>query len=178
MSDTRGIQDHAIDETTDVNPQHFDDDGYVIGHPHHLDVTDQDLGPDGRLIDDAVTEGAPETDLTTETDEPDAPDGQFDSQDMPTADGEPAEPESDVVVVDIATVDIEPVDDETAVVLDDEEASIAPPPETPEEPGDPAGPGITPPEPGPPTPDEPAPFTPDAPDEHGGQPPLLGDRAF
>jgi len=190
MSDTRRIQDHPLDESTEVTPQHFDDDGYVVGHRHHEHVTGDDIGPDGRLIGEAATDGPSEPELTTDpevasapdapssaevpavaglsgrselgedVDETDAPDGQFDSQDMPTTDGEPAEPEGEV--------------------LDGEEASIAPPPATPGDPGPeaPGGPDVTPPEPGPPTPPEPAPFAPDAPDEHGGQPPLLGDRAF
>ncbi len=190
MSDTRRIQDHALDESTEVTPQHFDDHGYVVGHPHHEHVTGDDIGPDGRLVGEAATDGPAEPELTTdpevasghdapssaevpavaglsgrselgeETDAPDAPDGQFDSQDMPTTDGEPAEDEGEV--------------------LDDEVASIAPPPGEPGEPGPeaPDGPGITPPEPGPPSPPEPTPFAPEEADEHGGQPPVLGERAF
>lgn len=188
MSDTRRIQDRPLDESTEVTPQHFDEDGYVVGHPHHEHVTSDDLGPDGRLVGEAATDGPAEPELTTdpdvatapdapasaevpavaglsgrselgeETDEPDAPDGQFDSQDMPTTDGEPAEGE----------------------VLDDAEASIAPPPAEPGAPGPegPGGPDLTPPEPGPPTPPEPAPFAPEEADENGGQPPVLGERAF
>jgi hypothetical protein len=29
------IQDHPIDESTAAQPQHFDAEGYVVGHPHH-----------------------------------------------------------------------------------------------------------------------------------------------
>ncbi len=28
------VQDHPIDESTGVQPQHFDPEGYVVGHPH------------------------------------------------------------------------------------------------------------------------------------------------
>lgn len=154
MSDIRRTQDHALDESTDVTPQHFDEEGYVVGHPHHTAVADTDLGPDGRLVDDGAPLAAPVGDPTAETDEPDAPDGQFDSQEMPTTDGELSQADR-------------------TIVLDDAEASIAPPPATPDGPtpgapdGAPTGPDIT--------PDEPAPF---APDESVGPEHPRGGQAF
>lgn len=189
MTDTRRIQDQPLDQSTEGTPQQFDDDGYVVGHPHHEHVTSDDLSPDGHLIGEAATDGPDEPALETDpevieapdapssaevpavaglsgrselgddVDETPAPDGQFDSQDMPTTDGEPAEPEGEV--------------------LDDDEASIAPPPASPDPgPEVPGGPDLTPPEPGAPTPPEPAPFAPEEADAHGGQPPLLGDRVL
>lgn len=129
MTDTRRIQDQPLDQSTEGTPQQFDDDGYVVGHPHHEHVTSDDLSPDGHLIGEAAT------------------------------DGEPAEPEGEV--------------------LDDDEASIAPPPGSPDPgPEAPGGPDLTPPEPGVPTPPEPAPFAPEEADEHGGQPHPLGDRVL
>jgi len=154
MSDTRRIQDHALDESTDVTPQHFDEEGYVIGHPHHTAVADTDLGPDGRLVETTDAPAAPEGDPVAETDEPDAPDGQFDGQRMPTTDGALSEPDR-------------------TIVLDDAEASIAPPAAAPDGPvpgapdGAPTGPDIT--------PDEPAPLAPDEGVEPGR---TVGGQAF
>ncbi len=45
------VQDRSLDESTGVNPQHFDEEGYVIGHPHHTAVAADELGPDGRLAE-------------------------------------------------------------------------------------------------------------------------------
>lgn len=41
--DDRNIQDHSLDESTDVHPQHFDEEGYVVGHPHHEGLTQADV---------------------------------------------------------------------------------------------------------------------------------------
>lgn len=136
MTDAQNIQDHPLDESTGIQPQHFDADGYVVGHPHHDTVASDELGPDGLLSqpDEIVT--VPEAG----TQAPASPDGQFDSQRMPTTDGELSEPDGSVVA--------------------DADASIAPPPAGPPAepvPGAPDGVPIDPDI----TPDEPAPFAPD-----------------
>ncbi|AYF98050.1 hypothetical protein D7I47_07150 [Protaetiibacter intestinalis] len=38
------MQDHPLDESTGVHPQHFDADGYVVGQPHHTSVSRDELG--------------------------------------------------------------------------------------------------------------------------------------
>jgi len=56
---TDRIQDHALDESTDVHPQHFDADGYVLGHPHHEAVANEDLTPEGTLVSETDAAAAP-----------------------------------------------------------------------------------------------------------------------
>ena len=51
MTDTQNIQDQPIDESTGADPQHFDAEGYVLGHPHHTAVSSDDLTADGTLIE-------------------------------------------------------------------------------------------------------------------------------
>lgn len=48
MNDSKNrIQDHSIDESTSVRPQHFDDEGYVIGHVHHEVLIEHETPPPG-----------------------------------------------------------------------------------------------------------------------------------
>jgi hypothetical protein len=154
------IQDHSLDESTGVTPQHFDAEGYVVGHPHHDAVANEDLTPEGTLFSEppGATTAATGTPASAE---PDAPDGQFDGQRMPTTDGE------------LSDADAAPRPD----------ASIAPPPAEPDAPvpgpeGVPPGPDVTPPEPSPVAPDEPAPWAPDDPDRSGGSPRTVGGEVF
>jgi len=92
MTDTQNTQDHALDETTGVDPQHFDGEGYVVGHPHHTTVAADDLTPEGRLIE--TDEGIESDEAAETTADPARPDGQFDDQRMPTTDGELSDPDA------------------------------------------------------------------------------------
>lgn len=56
---TDRIQDHPLDESTGVHPQHFDDEGYVVGHPHHTTVSSDQLTPEGTLVDEEQDAGGP-----------------------------------------------------------------------------------------------------------------------
>jgi hypothetical protein len=159
---TDRIQDHPLDETTGVSPQHFDPEGYVVGHPHHTAVANEDLTPEGTLIDEtAPAMTTPATEVPSSA-APDAPDGQFDDQRMPTTDGELSDPDAPTRP----------------------DASIAPPPAGPDDPvpgapeGVPPDPDLTPPEPTPPSPAEPAPLAPDEPDERGDAPRTVGGGVF
>jgi hypothetical protein len=158
---THRIQDHPLDESTGVTPQHFDAEGYVAGHPHHAAVANEDLTPEGTLISE--TPGAATAAYgTSASAAPDAPDGQFDDQRMPATDGE------------LSDADAAPRPD----------ASIAPPPADPDAPipgapeGVPPGPDVTPAEPNPTVPDEPAPLAPEEPDQGGSLPRTVGGDAF
>lgn len=162
---TDRIQDRSLDESTGVSPQHFDADGYVVGHPHHEAVANEDLTPEGTLVAETptastVNDGAV-NDGTAASAAPDAPDGQFDDQRMPATDGE------------LSDADGAPRP----------AASIAPPPGDPNAPvpgpeGVPPGPDVTPPEPNPVAPDEPAPLAPEEPDQGGNLPRTVGGEAF
>ena len=51
MTDAQNIQDHPLDESTGIQPQHFDADGYVVGAPHHVGMNQGDVVEhDARLI--------------------------------------------------------------------------------------------------------------------------------
>lgn len=160
MSDTQRFQDHPIDESTGVTPQHFDADGYVVGQPHHDTVANEDLTPEGTLVSESP--GAANAAYgTTASAAPAAPDGQLQDQQMPTTDGELS-------------------DAGGAPRADD---SIAPPPGDPDAPvpgpeGVPPGPDVTPPEPNPTLPDEPTPIAPDEADQAGHVPRTVGGDAF
>jgi len=39
------VQDHPIDESTGVQPQHFDPEGYVLGHPHREMTVEHETPP-------------------------------------------------------------------------------------------------------------------------------------
>jgi hypothetical protein len=39
------IQDHPLDESTSAKPQHFDGEGYVIGHVHHELLVEHETPP-------------------------------------------------------------------------------------------------------------------------------------
>jgi len=39
------IQDHSLDESTGVQPQHFDPEGYVEGHPHREMTVEHETPP-------------------------------------------------------------------------------------------------------------------------------------
>lgn len=152
------FQDRPIDESTGVNPQHFDADGYRVGQPHHDAIANEDLTPEGTLISDAP--GA-ETAArgTTASADPAAPDGQLHDQQMPTTDGE------------LSDASGSPSPD----------ASIAPPPGDPNAPvpGPQApSPDRIPDEPNPTLPDEPPPFAPDEADQGGHVPRTAGGVAF
>lgn len=152
------FQDRPIDESTGANPQHFDADGYRVGHPHHDAVANEDLTPEGTLISESPG-AATAAYGSTASDAPDAPDGQLHDQEMPTTDGELSDPEGAPHPSD----------------------SIAPPPGEPNAPvPGPEGPSPdgTPPEPNPTLPDEPPPFAPDEPDEAGHVPRTTGEAAF
>lgn len=45
MNDSKNIQDHSLDESTSVQPQHFDDEGYVVGHVHHELTVEHETPP-------------------------------------------------------------------------------------------------------------------------------------
>jgi|GEM_PF-2215697 len=169
MDDTTDrLQDHPLDESTGVNPQHFDADGYVVGQPHHDTVANEDLTAEGRLVSEVPGTGAPGAATaafgTTASAAPASADGQFDDQRMPTTDGELSD----------------------ADAMPRAEASIAPPPGGPADPdapvpgpeGVPPGPDVTPPEPNPLAPDEPTPFDPEEPDQLGGPSRTVGGEAF
>lgn len=160
MSQTPRFQDHPLDESTGVTPQHFDAEGYVVGKPHHTTVANEDLTPEGTLAAEAPG-AATAAHGTTASDDPAAPDGQFHQQEMPTTDGE------------LSDADGAPRPSD----------SIAPPPGDPNAPvpgpeGVPPDPGLTPPEPAPTLPDEPAPFAPDEADQAGHVPRTIGGDAF
>jgi hypothetical protein len=187
---TDRIQDHALDESTGVQPQQFDADGYVVGHPHHTTVSGDDLGPDGGLAEADAVPAPPAAGPRA----PDAPDGQFDDQRMPTTDGELSHPDPGAGLADqqnrggtMSNLDgILSTPDETLGVvgadggfapLPDPDGSIAPPPGgDPNEPvpgapdGVPVDPDIT--------PDEPPPFAPDDASQAADPQRTVGGQAF
>ncbi|HLU63549.1 MAG TPA: hypothetical protein VKY66_03370 [Protaetiibacter sp.] len=158
---TDRIQDHPLDESTGVNPQRFDADGYVVGRPHHDAVANEDLTPEGTLVSESPGVATAASGITASA-APDAPDGQFHDQRMPATDGE--------------------LSDATGAPRPD--ASIAPPPggdpnaPVPGPEGVPPGPDVTPTEPGAPMPEEPSPFLPDEPGESGEAHRTVGGEVF
>ena len=55
--DTDNVQDNAIDQSTGVQVQHFDDEGYVVGHEHREHLSPEQIAE----LDDRLGERPPVT---------------------------------------------------------------------------------------------------------------------
>lgn len=55
------FQDHPIDESTSVQPQHFDADGYQIGQPHRELLVEHETPPPAAPLGQFPDEEPPAT---------------------------------------------------------------------------------------------------------------------